>query len=54
MSAKSAKSCDAHCGPLSLMMVSGTPNQEKMDFSKSITIAEVVQLSFWTSGYLEK
>ena len=52
--AKVVNSCGAYCGPLSLTTSWGIPCLEKSDLRTEITAEDVVEVSFITSGYLEK
>ena len=49
-----ANSWEAYCGPLSLLTTLGIPWQENTAWRAAITANEVVEVSFITSGYLEK
>ena len=49
-----ANSNDEYCGPLSLLTTSGMPNREKSDLRTTMMAADVVVISFTTSGKREK
>ena len=52
--AKSENSCDAYCGPLSLITCSGIPYLAKIDLRAEMTLVEVVVVNLITSGNREK